>query len=68
MNAFADNVLDAINSEEMQYARLMLLGEAPDRGSNQCSNCFVYHDMEKTGEFMDIEFVRGLVARTKSSR
>jgi hypothetical protein len=64
-NAFTDGVLESINSEELIYARKMLMGLAPDRGSNQCSDCYVYHEMVAEKTFIPVEFVRDLVKKTR---
>lgn len=41
-NAFTDGLLPSINSERMQYARRMLLGDAPARADIPCATCDIY--------------------------
>ena len=65
-NAFRDGYLEAINSDEIQYARNMLVGLVPDSGKNQCSACFVYQDMKKTGQYISLEKVKQLIKESKS--
>ncbi len=50
--AFAEYVLDGaflreINNERMQYARRMLLGEAPPRDDIPCSGCAFYNQISE---------------------
>jgi len=68
VNAFTDGVLESINSEEMQYARLQLMGLVPDKGDNACSICHIYKDMVDRNQYMDVEFVRELIRKSKAKK
>src|SRR6516165_6479500 len=46
-NAFRDGLTASVNTEQIQYARAMLLGHAPPREDIVCTRCHVYRDMSK---------------------
>lgn len=48
-NIFRDGFLPAINSEKIEYARRMLLGEVPPRDDIPCFNCQVYNFRREQG-------------------
>lgn len=62
-NAFTDGLENVINGDEIKNARLMLTGLIPDTGNNMCSECFIYHDMKKTGNYIPLEKVRDLIKK-----
>lgn len=54
---FADNVFESglvasINNEKMEYARKMLMGQAPERKDMPCLSCSVYQSMHQTGNWI----------------
>lgn len=53
-NALADGLLESINSERIRYARMMLLGQTPDRSDVPCASCVVYLDRKRTGNWVRI--------------
>ena len=53
-NAFSDGVHAAVNSERMQYARRMLIGEAPAREDIPCTRCELYRGRASTHRWMKI--------------
>lgn len=44
-NAFEHNIMDLINSEQISYARSMLMGKTGPRDDIPCLHCGVYHGM-----------------------
>jgi hypothetical protein len=46
-NAFRDDLLDVINNDKLNHARLMLQGKAPERDDVPCSSCKVYQQMKQ---------------------
>ena len=44
-NVFTDGLADTLNSEPMDYARAVLMGQAPPRADIPCMNCAVYKSM-----------------------
>ena len=51
-NAFTDGLLKVLNNERMQYARLMLLGKAPERADIACTTCKFYQAMKEDGSWI----------------
>ena len=56
-NAFEDNLDDLINSEKMQYARNMLLGDVEPRDDIPCTKCSIYKAMRREGRSLDREHI-----------
>jgi MoaA/NifB/PqqE/SkfB family radical SAM enzyme len=46
-NAFKDGLMESVNSEQMNYARLMLLGLRPPRADIPCTSCVIYQGMHR---------------------
>jgi hypothetical protein len=44
-NAFTDGLVESLNSERMNYAKEMLLGQQPARSDIPCTTCNIYIDM-----------------------
>jgi MoaA/NifB/PqqE/SkfB family radical SAM enzyme len=51
-NAFVDSLDAVVNSEKMEYARAMLLGEAPPRADVPCTICSVYTARRDSGHWL----------------
>jgi len=51
-NAFADGLLNSVNSEKMRYARAMLSGKEPARDDIPCASCELYLGMRDHGKFI----------------
>lgn len=62
-NAFTDGLENVINGDEIKNARLMLTGLKEDTKNNMCSECFIYHDMKKTGNYISLEKVKDLIKK-----
>jgi len=54
-NAFKENFLDILNSEKMNYTRLMLLGKKTERSDIPCLQCPYYKEMKMTGAMFFIK-------------
>lgn len=67
-NALTDGVLEAINNDEMIYARKQMMGLAPDINSNQCTRCGIYTDMKRLDSYISVDFVRELIQKSKSRK
>jgi hypothetical protein len=52
-NAFRDGLTASVNTEQIQYARAMLLGRAPPRGDIPCTRCSEYKKMSKRGAWLE---------------
>jgi len=52
-NAFADGLLNSVNSKKMRYARAMLSGKKPVRDDIPCASCELYLGMRDHGKFID---------------
>jgi tetratricopeptide (TPR) repeat protein len=52
-NAFRDGLTASVNTEQIVYARAMLLGHAPSRGDIPCTNCKYYHGMRKRNQWLE---------------
>lgn len=57
-NAFKEPVLDAINSEPMQYARDMLTGAAPEREGIPCTTCSIYLQRKASNRWVGVDHRR----------
>ena len=64
-NAFRDGLADAINGEEMQYARAMLAGQAPPRDGVPCTTCDIYRDRAEKREWVELPPEAGPVLRAR---
>jgi MoaA/NifB/PqqE/SkfB family radical SAM enzyme len=53
-NAFRDGLTASVNTEQIQYARAMLLGRAPPREDIPCTRCRAYQNMSKRGAWLEI--------------
>ncbi|HYM31124.1 MAG TPA: SPASM domain-containing protein [Candidatus Cybelea sp.] len=51
-NAFSDGLVNALNSEKMQYARAMLKGETPERADIPCTTCDIYQWRREHGQWV----------------
>lgn len=51
-NVFFQDYIEVINSEKLDYARKMLLGEAGPRQDIPCVKCEIYLNMKKVGVFL----------------
>ena len=51
-NVFQSDLASCINNEKMQYARRMLMGQAPAREDMHCLKCSVYKSMAESGEWI----------------
>ena len=51
-NAFRDGLTASVNTEQIQYARAMLLGRAPPREDIPCTRCWEYQKMSKRGAWL----------------
>src|SRR5713226_3528461 len=54
-NAFIEGLLQSVNSEQMQYARDMLVGKRVARADISCTTCNIYLDMKADGEWLERE-------------
>jgi MoaA/NifB/PqqE/SkfB family radical SAM enzyme len=52
-NAFRDGLTASVNTEQIQYARAMLLGRAPPREDIPCTRCESYRTMSKRGAWLE---------------
>ena len=52
-NAFKDNLSNCINSEKIDYARDMILGEKPARADIPCATCNIYSGMKTDGRWLN---------------
>jgi len=52
-NAFSDELTASVNTEQIQYARAMLLGRVPAREDIPCTRCSIYGEMRKRGGWLD---------------
>jgi hypothetical protein len=57
-NAFTDGLLKVLNNERMRYARLMLLGKAPERADIACTTCKFYQAMKEDGSWIQRKDIR----------
>jgi MoaA/NifB/PqqE/SkfB family radical SAM enzyme len=51
-NAFRDGLKASVNTEQIMYARAMLLGRAPPRGDIPCTECEEYKKMRQRGHWL----------------
>jgi MoaA/NifB/PqqE/SkfB family radical SAM enzyme len=51
-NAFRDGLTASVNTEQIQYARAMLLGRAPPREDIPCTRCSEYQEMSNSGAWL----------------
>jgi MoaA/NifB/PqqE/SkfB family radical SAM enzyme len=54
-NAFTEGVHESLNSEGMQHARQMLMGQAPERAGLPCTTCELYLSMKRDGRWLTEE-------------
>ena len=59
-NAFRDGLRASLNTEQIVYARAMLLGRAPPREDIPCTTCHMYLKMRKRGRWLDRSVKRAL--------
>jgi hypothetical protein len=52
-NAFRDGLTASVNTEQIQYARAMLLGRAPPREDIPCTRCSEYQKISKRGAWLE---------------
>lgn len=68
-NAFTDGLLESINFDRIQRARLMLMGKIPRQKDLPCSSCQVFEDRVATGKYVRYgvaeRFFRSVYHRTK---
>jgi MoaA/NifB/PqqE/SkfB family radical SAM enzyme len=53
-NAFRDGLTASVNTEQIQYARAMLLGRAPSREDIPCTRCESYQYLSKRGAWLEL--------------
>lgn len=51
-HAFADGLVESVNSEKMKYARQMLTGRKPERDDIPCTTCVHYLAMKRRGGWL----------------
>lgn len=51
-NAFTQGLGECLNSEKLNYARAMLMGEKPARADIPCTTCDIYLGMEKRSQWI----------------
>ena len=51
-NAFADGLVESVNSETMSYAKDMLLGKKVARDDVPCTTCSIYLSMRDNGKWL----------------
>lgn len=56
-NAFSDGYVASINSERINYARRMLMGQAAPRQDIACSECPMYLTMRDSGSYISLREV-----------
>lgn len=54
-NAFHDGLTESLNSEPLQHARRMLMGQAPERADLPCTTCELYQVMKRDGTWLTEE-------------
>ena len=52
-NAFRDGLRASVNTEQIQYARAMLIGRAPPREDIPCTRCYIYQGMREHGRWLE---------------
>src|SRR5262249_59297012 len=57
-NAFRDGLTASVNTEQIQYARAMLLGCAPPREDIPCTRCSEYQKMRRRGAWLALPRLR----------
>src|SRR5262249_10530223 len=57
-NAFRDGLTASVNTEQIQYARAMLLGRAPSREDIPCTRCSEYQKMRRRGAWLALPRLR----------
>jgi MoaA/NifB/PqqE/SkfB family radical SAM enzyme len=57
-NAFRDGLTASVNTEQIQYARAMLLGRVPPREDIPCTRCSEYKKMSKRGAWLETPRLR----------
>ena len=58
-NAFTDGYLAAINTEHIQHARRMLLGQAAPIDGIPCITCELYQAMKASGQYLTLKEIVG---------
>jgi Iron-sulfur cluster-binding domain len=51
-NAFIDGLSASVNSESIQYAREMLMGQRPARDDIPCTSCDIYRSMKRSSKWL----------------
>ncbi len=67
-NAFRDGLRASLNTEQIVYARAMLLGQAPPREDIPCTTCGKYREMRKRGQWLDRSAGRALKSIYRHAR
>jgi hypothetical protein len=62
-NAFRDGLRASLNTEQIVYARAMLLGHAPPREDIPCATCVKYRAMRERGRWLDRNASRALMLK-----
>lgn len=62
-NAFTDGLAASVNSEKMNYARAMLLGQKEARADIPCSTCAIYLKRRAKQQWLDLAEVQAVGAR-----
>ena len=66
-NAFAESLEDCLNSENLIYAREMLLGNLPGRDGIPCADCDIYASMVQSRNWIRMNDVARLLHRQESA-
>lgn len=67
-NAFRDGLRASLNTEQIVYARAMLLGDAPPREDIPCVTCNKYREMREHGRWLDRSAKRALKLTYRDAR
>lgn len=57
-NAFSQGLLTCVNSEQMRYARELLMGKRPPRNDIPCVHCLAYQTMKESGAWLKEDEVK----------
>ena len=51
-NVFEQPLMEALQSEELEYAKAMLMGQAPEDSNIPCTKCELYQTLKSTGNWL----------------
>jgi hypothetical protein len=66
-NAFVDGLSESVNSEQMRYAREMLMGRKPPREGIPCTTCEMFKDMQKRRKYISRKGTVAMLERYRSA-